>query len=244
MEEISNTVHYAIGKYRDFTEHEERSKAEIKSLVENYGYETREENTQRLAKIIANTKDKKSEDDRVARKIADIEEILEGYRPTDILDVGAGSGEILMGMIKHFKTEKAYAVEPKLEAKNFPFTVLKNYEDIPDNSVDLITVLETFHHINPADRENILIQLHRILKPGGRLIIEEHDYNETPAMYTSLDIYHNYWYIVEKEDYDPLHLMSLNSCKSMIEKLGFESLKNSMPKGWQRIYWASFQKTQ
>lgn len=44
---------------------------------------------------------------------------------------------------------------------------------VGDNSVDLITSFVTFHHID--DTDGVLRELSRILRPGGYLIIREHD---------------------------------------------------------------------
>jgi len=63
---------------------------------------------------------------------------------------------------------------------NATFVPLGNYDPIPreavaDGSLDLVTSFIGFHHA-PLDRlEGIVESVHRVLRPGGRLVVREHD---------------------------------------------------------------------
>jgi len=46
---------------------------------------------------------------------------------------------------------------------------------LDDNQFDLIYAACVFHHIMPEDRSAVLRELQRVLKPGGRLLIYEHN---------------------------------------------------------------------
>lgn len=50
-------------------------------------------------------------------------------------------------------------------------------QDIPNNSVDLVTMFIGLHHIPQNKLGPFLASIHRILRPGGMFVIREHDAN-------------------------------------------------------------------
>ena len=52
------------------------------------------------------------------------------------------------------------------DGKNFPF---------PDNTFDVVFSACVFHHIPPEERDGILDECYRVLKPGGKFIVFEHN---------------------------------------------------------------------
>ncbi len=62
------------------------------------------------------------------------------------------------------------------------YVSLKNYapitpQEVPDASLDMVANYNGIHH-SPADsRDNFVRSIHRVLRPGGRLILREHDVN-------------------------------------------------------------------
>jgi hypothetical protein len=48
---------------------------------------------------------------------------------------------------------------------------------VGDASIDLITNFIGFHHSPPAKRDAFVASLHRVLRPGGRMIVRDHDVN-------------------------------------------------------------------
>jgi len=75
------------------------------------------------------------------------------------------------------------------------FIPLGNYNPVsdqvvPDESLDLVTNFIGFHHC-PADRQaGFIDSLHRVLRPGGRLLVREHDVDD-PAMDTFVGLAHD-----------------------------------------------------
>lgn len=62
------------------------------------------------------------------------------------------------------------------------FVSLNDYAPIPsaqvaDRSLDLVTNFIGFHHSPPSKRDAFVQSLHRTLRPGGRLIVRDHDVN-------------------------------------------------------------------
>lgn len=100
---------------------------------------------------------------------------------TDLLDAGCGTGAML-GMFKKDLPDKKYtgidlsgkmieiAKRKKLTGVQF---VSGDCENLPfaENSFDVVTCSMSFHHYpNP---EKFFRSLHRILRPGGRLVLRD-----------------------------------------------------------------------
>ncbi len=100
---------------------------------------------------------------------------------TDLLDAGCGTGAML-GMFKRDYPDKNYTgvdlSEKMIEAANKKHMegirfVAGDCESLPfaDSSFDVVTCSMSFHHYpNP---EKFFMSLHRVLRPGGRLILRD-----------------------------------------------------------------------
>jgi len=91
-----------------------------------------------------------------------------------ILDIGGG-GE---GVIGQLKGQQVVAIDiNRLELANAPagplLKVVMDARDLGflDGSFATATVFFTFMYIAPADHEKVFRELHRVLAPGGRLLI-------------------------------------------------------------------------
>jgi len=60
---------------------------------------------------------------------------------------------------------------------------------IADESVDLVTCFIGLHHIVPDDRDAFIASIARVLRPGGRFILRDHDVT-TPEMDTFVSLVH------------------------------------------------------
>lgn len=97
---------------------------------------------------------------------------------TSLVDVGCGTGKFLEEMDKWANWEQLIGLDGADEALKFTrrrkaAQVKKaDFEKrlpLADNSVDIITSLDVVEHI--ADDENLILEIGRILKPGGVVII-------------------------------------------------------------------------
>lgn len=50
--------------------------------------------------------------------------------------------------------------------------LLGNMRDVPETSVDLVFAGETVEHVWPADLANFLAESHRVLRPGGSIVLD------------------------------------------------------------------------
>jgi SAM-dependent methyltransferase len=60
------------------------------------------------------------------------------------------------------------------------FVPLKDYQpilekDVPDSSLDLVSNYIGVHHSPPELRDGFVKSIHRVLRPGGRMILRDHD---------------------------------------------------------------------
>jgi len=61
---------------------------------------------------------------------------------------------------------------------------------IPENSVDLVTLLIGLHHTVPNQVPGFLAAIERVLSPGGVFLLREHDLDEKAALLPMLDCAH------------------------------------------------------
>jgi len=105
--------------------------------------------------------------------------------PRAVLDFGAGVGNSLPHLSERFPDARLTALDVSAESlavamRRFPKAadfVCQNGRDIPlaDGSFDLIFSSCVFHHIDAAEHARTLKDLRRLLAPGGRMIIFEHN---------------------------------------------------------------------
>ncbi len=103
-----------------------------------------------------------------------------------VLDIGCGRGELVCEAARRgahavgidyaeaaleLARERLTAMEPELkerveflraDAKTLPF---------PDGSFDRVFMLDVYEHLHPHEIDSVLKEIHRVLRPGGRLII-------------------------------------------------------------------------
>ncbi|NPA07143.1 MAG: methyltransferase domain-containing protein [Chloroflexi bacterium] len=95
----------------------------------------------------------------------------------DVLDLGGGAGRVA----RFIQARRVIIVDPSLamltsgpnQAHVRRVQGFAEALPLPNHSVDRIIIVDTFHHIR--GKEEALREVWRVLRPGGRLVIEEPD---------------------------------------------------------------------
>ena len=118
-------------------------------------------------------------------------------------------------------------------AKIGQFVPLEDYRPIPkdaigDASVDLVTVYIGLHHIEPSGVEPFLRSIHRVLRPGGLLVVRDHDVT-SPQMDAMVALAHTVFNIGLGESWafnqaERRHFAPVETWVERIEAVGFRDL--------------------
>ncbi len=112
---------------------------------------------------------------------------LAGIKNGDtVVDIGCGTGVLLIEAQKQFPQAKFIGFDPEQEAStiarkrmrrlSIPIVVLEDWAEelwIADNSVDVALSTLVLHHLPTDAKIESLKEMHRILKPGGKVIISD-----------------------------------------------------------------------
>jgi len=95
------------------------------------------------------------------------------------LDVGCGKGELLRAARQHFARALGCDVSLGMMAACSDLEVVHQADPLrlpfADGSVDWVTAVCIFHHINPEERAPLVADIYRVLRPGGIFANIEHN---------------------------------------------------------------------
>ena len=197
-----------------------------------------------LDSLPGKTKETKREDcnTRGQNRVKQVSYYLQKRQFESYLDFGCGDGSISRAIKDHFKLNdsKVYGADiiqyPSMDMQYLPIVYGEtNYVplNLPNNSMDLVTTFMVLHHIRETYIQDVLRDLYRIIKPGGMLLIREHNAPiDNGAFKRVLDIVHDvYDYIIEaemnwenKEDYYS-NYKGYKEWELMLENVGFKRSK-------------------
>jgi len=175
---------------------------------------------------------------RVDNRVVDIMTILgQDIHPTRMLDFGCAEGSISRALARALRldAQSAFACDLRTlvpgEVNDISFDQIDLNRPLPypDNSFDLITSLMVLHHVSSIG--STLQDLYRILRPGGLLLIREHDLDR-PDLAVFLDLVHGaYGLVLTEPPEDPTflvsyraHYRSMNDWFHVIESIGFKAV--------------------
>jgi len=102
-----------------------------------------------------------------------------------ILDIGCGDGNSAVFFQKHFRGCEYAGIDTSIESikiareRELPGTNFVHYDgfDMPFTkaSFDIAFIACVLHHIDSKQHETMLLEAKRILRPGGRLYVFEHN---------------------------------------------------------------------
>ncbi|HEY4523525.1 MAG TPA: class I SAM-dependent methyltransferase [Candidatus Paceibacterota bacterium] len=103
-------------------------------------------------------------------------------RAYDILDYGCGVGKIAGLLAKEFSKSTVYGWDiskESLRVARDEYRELANIhfvDELPqEQKYNFLVVTMVFHHIHPAERIEALEKMKNLLKPGGKIIVFEHN---------------------------------------------------------------------
>ena len=154
------------------------------------------------------------------------------------LDYGGNDGSVASEFAKITKLDKSQVFSADVESwlgnkknnlyQNITYTMLSENQKLPysPDSFDSISLLQVLHHIEFIDMH--LRELHRILKPGGILVVKEHDCINTSTQLL-IDIEHMIHEVVEPDVQNTKILSSyaafyksFTELNNILETIGFE----------------------
>ena len=154
----------------------------------------------------------------------------EGKEKGKALDIGCGVGDFLHTMEQH--GWDCTGVEPSEDAKVIAKKRIKGQllsseeqENLPDSSFDIITMWHVLEHVDDIRWQ--IQQLHRLCKPGGRIIIALPNYKSYDGQY----------YKAEWAAYDvPRHLNHFNkeTIIKILEESGLRHVKT------EKLVWDAY----
>ena len=106
-------------------------------------------------------------------------ELLSPPSPGWLLDAGGGTGRVAAALSERFErvvvADGSLPMLGQAQAKGCCAAVVGYTERLPfgDGVFERVIVVDAFHHL--ADQRASLLELWRVLAPGGRLVIEEPD---------------------------------------------------------------------
>lgn len=163
------------------------------------------------------------------------------------VDIGCGNGIITSAIGKTvFNLDKSNIIGTDIShwsghehakeiSSEFTFIEMKNPKkiQIESNTVDCVSVFMALHHMTPEIQISIISEIHRILSPGGVLIIREHDC-PNKMIASMINIEHALYEIVLEKLSDPITFSenyvglyrSTRSWNKLFTDMGFETFGN------------------
>jgi ubiquinone/menaquinone biosynthesis C-methylase UbiE len=107
-----------------------------------------------------------------------------------LLDVGGGTGRVAALLADQVRLAVVADSSPGMlagarpKARLSPTRAHAERLPFPDNSFDRVLVVDAFHHF--AEHEQAAAELVRVVKPGGRLVVEELNVERLPVKLIAL----------------------------------------------------------
>ena len=108
----------------------------------------------------------------------------EGQQRQSLLDVGCGDGAAEVFFNNEFSSWELHGIDvsetsiAQAVANNVPAT-FSTYDGVnipfPSGAFDVVFVAAVLHHVSFSHHANLLEEIHRVLRPGGRLYVFEHN---------------------------------------------------------------------
>lgn len=179
-----------------------------------------------------------------------VSQLPQNFHPKRILDIGCSDGSITSSLRSEFGISRSntYAVDVrdirlKTYQNDFEFHQLTQGDNLPfkTGTFSLVTAIMSLHHV--SNFEEMVIEVLRVLEPGGYFVLREHDCS-IPNFDIVLDIMHGLFCLVWSqplEDPDFIvnytaNYQSRESWLSLLKKVGFTCVTLSHQNPSKNIY--------
>ena len=197
-----------------------------------------------INQIITNSKYKKLSDinpnhEYVANNLTDILKSYNYGSDINILDIGGGEGTVVkkIGQNLNIPLTNLYSLEEIVSSwtEKYLFNNDINYIFWDNNTInidtkfDIIICMVSLHHMNNQTIQNLILNINRLLKKDGLIILKEHDADSRDCM-RIIDWEHHLYHIMRSSDDLDLESIDdylngfINNYKS---KLAFDELFES-----------------
>lgn len=136
---------------------------------------------------------------------------LSALRPGDrVLDVGTGTGHTALALASHGAEVIGLDLTPEMLAEAEVLRVQRGLENVrwqlgdvqalayPDDAFDVVACRRAAHHF--TDMSLAMAEMRRVLRPGGRLVIDDRTVPDDPALddlMNRLDLLHDHSHVRE-----------------------------------------------
>lgn len=151
-------------------------------------------------------------------KIARLKRLGFGASPS-VLDFGCGIGNLTQLLCRDYG--EVVGFDPSAESlgearKRIPTaSFFDSVEDVPNEHFDLAVVAGVLHHISPLDRVSVLLQVRAKLKPGGSVVVFEHNpYNPLTR-----------WAVEACPFDDDAILLPPREVRAVLQEAGFQTIR-------------------
>ena len=166
----------------------------------------------------------------------------------DILEIGAGTGINFPCLYKNKKIRSYIGIEPNSHMKTYFHDFIKSYpadfeirlmensaadlSDVESNSVDTVIMTLVLCSVPDPLPTQILLEAHRVLKPGGKFLFLEHtlaDPNTAPLIYGFQRMIEPVWAIIgDGCRFKPM-ANYFDDMKKVFSKVNYEKGKAPIP---------------
>jgi len=164
------------------------------------------------------------------------EERLHSFSGGDVLDVGTGCGACIEILAEHLADYRqivgvdvqvsrlADAVKERRQP-NVSFAAMDAYRlAVPDNSFDIVVISDSLHHLDYP--EQVLKELYRVTRPGGRLIvIEMFRDHQTDLQMTYVNMHHWWASIDRRAGITHNETLTRNDITKLVGNIGLHDLE-------------------
>jgi len=242
---------------KDTSKDAQKRGPEILNIIESWPYDSKEAQIDKFARIFKEVKKSNLDYD-----LDELKSNLESHSDlsmddvNSILEIGNGPNNSLVALAEEYQLPKDVVFTTSVNTTMKSITRI-NLSDLEDDSIDLIILYLSLHHIHPKDRVNLTSELKRVISLNGMIIVKEYDYNKSTELNMSLDILDSYNCAVNSRKPEPSYFMSRDELVSLFESENMKALShitdlqnksrgqdkskekdNSM---WTRSYWTVFE---